>query len=228
MLLIDSDSIAKERLERILSDKLLRFNPYSVDDTTLLGCANRGTWLPWPSITQMVIFHFHEIRYIPKGITYEGLFFNIGNSSELYHYGTGTFSQPMLHLASRQHVWMLLNGKHLTPSLLKRLERKKVFVSHALRCRTIYGKSYPSYRMNILSGSTHRQASTIRKVMIQSKITMLEEVLNHPSHPEYLAYSGHTFDYRSPILSAISNIRQYPDYPLQGTRIETPYPDSTL
>lgn len=125
MLLTSSDTVAKERLECILSHKLLRFNPYSVDDNTLLECAYRGLWLPWSSITQMVVFHFHEIMYVPKGITYEGLFFNVGNSSEIHHYGTGTFSQPMVHLVSNQHVWMLLNGKHLTPSLLERLEHKE-------------------------------------------------------------------------------------------------------
>lgn len=205
------DDVAKERLQLILSDKLLRFNPYRVTDETLVECAYRGQWLPWPSITQMLIFHFKDIKLVHEGETYYALFFKVGNASETYHYSVNTFSRPLTHLVSKQPVWMTLNNRHITPSSIEKLVNRDIFVSHALNCRKASGKLMPSYRMHLLSGSVSRRAAVIRQSMLQAKIAMLEEIMNYPSHPDLLAYTGNTFDYRTPILSAIEAIRQYPN-----------------
>ena len=209
MQLTYSDQEAQERLDRILSDKLLLFNPYRVSDAELVECAYRGYWLPWPSLTQMVVFHFQDVRYIPKGDTYEAVFFRVGNSPNEYSHRVGRFTYPMLHIVSKEQIWMTLNGRHLTPSLINRLEHKDIFVSHALQCH-LCQRVNPSYRMNILSGSVNRKASVIRKSMISSKIAMLEEVMKFPSHPYYLAYGGQTFDYQTPIRHMIDKISLYP------------------
>ena len=212
MQLTNSDEVAKERLSAILSDKLLWFNPYSVSDEALLDSLERGYWRPLPSLTQMVILHFHDIQLThTNNATYYGLFFNVGNDPDSRHYSIGTFTRPLIHLVSNQPVWMTINGKHLRPSTIDKLSNKDVFVSNAINCRKISGKIYPSYRMYLMPKSTRARAKMIRESMVISKLTMLEECMNHPTHPDYLAYTGLSFDFRTPILSAIANIRQFPN-----------------
>lgn len=212
MQLTNSDEVAKERLSAILSDKLLRFNPYSVSDEALLDSLGRGYWRPLPSLTQMVIFHFQDIQLThTNNAAYYGLFFNVGNDPDSRHYSIGTFTRPMTHPVSNQQVWMTINGKHLTPATINRLTNRDVFVSHAINCRKISDKTYLSYRMHLMPKSPHAQAKMIRESMIISKLTMLEEVMQYPTHPDYLAYTGLSFDFRTPILSAIANIRQFPN-----------------
>lgn len=209
--LTNCDDVAMERLKLILSDKLLRFNPYRVGDEALLECASRGHWLTWPSITQMWIFHFQDIKLVHEEERYDALFFKIGNYPETYHYGINTFSCSMTHLVSKRRVWMTLNNRHITPSTVEKLVNRDVFVSHSINCRKPSGKIFPSYRMHLLSGSVSRRADVIRRSMIQAKIAMLEEMMNYPAHPDLLAYTGKTLDLHTPILSAIEAIRQYPN-----------------
>ncbi len=71
---------AKARLEAILADKVMRFNPYRVGDEELLACAERGRWCPFPALTQMVIFHFLDIRQVVTRHKFDALFFRIGNT----------------------------------------------------------------------------------------------------------------------------------------------------
>lgn len=211
MELTNCDDIVKERLDLILSDKLLRFNPFRVGDQALIECVDRGYWLAWPSVTQMLKFHFQDIKIVNGDKEYYGLFFKVGNVSEPYHYSINTFSRPMTHLVSKQPVWMTLNARHITPSTIEKLINREVFVSHAINCRRISGKIVPSYRMWLLSGAVSKRANVIRQSMIQSKIAMLEEIMKYPSHPDFLAYSGNSFDYKTPILSAIETIRNFPN-----------------
>ncbi len=217
MELTDCDSIAKERLELILSNRLLRFNPYRVSDDELVACAKRGYWLKWPSITQMLIFHFQEIKIVHNTQTYYGLFFKVGQKSEAVHYGIYSFSRPMTHLVSLKPIWMTLNGKRVIPSNIDKLVNREVFVSHTINCRRLSGKLMQSYQLHLLPKNENRWAGIIRKSMMQSKIAMLEEVLEYPSHPDYLAYTGKSFDFRTPIINAIEKIRKYPDALLPST-----------
>ncbi len=206
------DDVARERLGLILADKIMRFNPYRVTDEALVECAARGYWRPWPSLTQMLIFHFQGIKEQKKpGAAYYGLFFKPGTSSETYHYSLNTYSCPMTHLVTKRAVWMTLNGRSVIPSTVERLVGRDVFVSHAINCRKGMFNIFPSYRMHLLRGSVAKQADVIRRSMIQSKLSVLKEVMNYPDHPDYLAYSGNSFDYRTPILSAIARIRQFPN-----------------
>ncbi len=164
----------------------------------------------------MLIFHFQDIQLVREKGTYYGLSFKVGKAPETYHYSINTFSSPLTHLVSKRPVWMTLNDKHITPSTIKRLINRDVFVSHAVNCSKISGKIVPSYRMYLLSGAVSRQAAAIREGMIRSKISMLEEIMTYPSHPDLLAYTGHGFDFRPPILAAIDTIRRFPDTPRCG------------
>lgn len=44
--LLISPGKVSERLRAILGDKVMRFDPYSVDDVTLLACVWRASWQP--------------------------------------------------------------------------------------------------------------------------------------------------------------------------------------
>lgn len=70
---------ARERLEAILADKVLRFNPYRVSDEELVACAERGRWRPFPALTQMVVFHFLDIRAVKTHHVFDAIFYRIGD-----------------------------------------------------------------------------------------------------------------------------------------------------
>ena len=97
-------SEAHERLNAILSDKVMRFNPYLVDDEALLECAERGHWLDFPSLTQMVVFHFHKIREVKSRFTYDTIDFNIGQKKETLSLPLGQITRPMAHHYSRCQI----------------------------------------------------------------------------------------------------------------------------
>lgn len=204
---------AKQRLEAILSDRLLLFNPYRVADRPLLECAERGRWSPFPSVTQMLVFHFHDIcRVKGKGDNpgYRGLFFHIGDTDKEYHFGLGSLTYPLAHPATKGPVWMLINGAHLVNSNIQSLEGKSVFVSHALQCDRAILPPRQSYRMHRLYGSEAHRAKVVRESMCQAKLTMLEEIMKYPILPHYLGNLCKTFDYITPLRQAIDSIRRYP------------------
>lgn len=70
---------ARERLEAILADKVLRFNPYRVGNEELVACAERGRWRPFPALTQMVVFHFLDIRTVKTHHVFDAIFYRIGD-----------------------------------------------------------------------------------------------------------------------------------------------------
>lgn len=197
---------AAERLDAILSDRLLWFNPYRVADADLLECAERGHWLPFPSITQMMVFHFHKsTQEFPDCLS-----FNIGMSDYEYHLNLNSLTMPMTHVVSRKPVWTLLNGCHLIPSNLHTLPGRSMFVSHAVICERITGKREPAYRMHRLYGGVCRRAAVIRESMCTAKIDMLQEVLAYPLHPDYLGNTCDRSGYASKIDCAIKQIRLFP------------------
>lgn len=209
-----SSEEAQERLDMILSDKLLWFNPYRVADRPLLDCAERGYWLPFPSITQMLVFHFADIRPVAKwddpSRTYEGISFRIGNSEDECYISTSSLIHPMTHIVNRGPVWTLINGRHLVQSNIKRLENRDYFVSHALKCINGYNNYGKVYNMSLLTGSEAKRATIIRESMFESKIRMLQQVLHYPIHPDFLGNACYDFDYRTPLLTAIENIKRFP------------------
>lgn len=209
-----TEEVARQRLEAILSDKLLWFNPYRVADRALIDCAERGRWSPFPAITQMMVFHFHQIQTAPaqNGIAaYDAVSFHIGNTDTVHHFGLKSLTHPFTHMVSRQPVWNLLNGQHLVESNIRRIQRKDIFVSHAINCVRVNNGTRQAYRMHRLSGSDAQQATTLRESMYTAKLTMLEEILQYPIHPDYLGNPCLSFDYTTPLRQAIAAIQRFPD-----------------
>lgn len=200
------------RLNAILADKVLRFNPYAVDDATLLACVERAIWLPWPTLTQMVVFHFHDIRTIEWKIPYNAIFYHIGNDPEEKHLSINSLTNRFTYTATIHQVHVTVNGRVLTnEKMVERMQHKDFFISHALPARNESGKSRPAYRMFRLKGNDKQKAELIRQQMIESKISMLQEILAHPYAPQYLQCSRNFIDYQAPINAVIDTIRHFPD-----------------
>lgn len=200
------------RLNAILGDKVFRFNPYAVDDATLLACVERAVWLPWPALTQMVVFHFHDIRTIEWKIPYEAIFYHIGNDPEEKHLSINSLTNRFTYTATLHQVHVTVNGRVLTnEKMVERMQHKDYFISHALPSRTESGKSRPAYRMFRLKGSDNQKTELIRQQMIESKISMLQEILAHPYAPQYLHCSRNFINYEANIKAAIDTIRHFHD-----------------
>lgn len=209
-ILIEDPAEVKARLDAILGDKLLRFNPYLVDDDALLACAERGQWRPWPSLTQMVVFHFHDIRKLEWKHSYEAIFFHIGNDSREMHLSMNSLTKKVTYDATMQQIHVLINDRPLTNAkMVERMVGKDYFVSHALPARTEAGQSRAAYRMYRLRGDEREQAALIREKMIESKIAMLREILAHPYAEQYLRCSRNFIEYTTPIEAAITAIRHF-------------------
>lgn len=103
-----------ERLNVILSDKVMRFNPYSVSDSVLLECAERGYILPPPSFTQMAVFHFQDIQKVERNFSYEAIFFTIGSSPVRYHLAIGSLIHSFTHHHTLRPTHVKIGGKNLT------------------------------------------------------------------------------------------------------------------
>lgn len=203
---------ARERLEAILADKLLWFNPYRISDRELLDCAERGRWLTFPSVTQMIVYHFHDIRMTRNretGMLYEGLFYHLGDTDTESHFGVKSLIQTLTHRATRKPVWTLVNGRHLVLSNIHTLEGRDMFVGHALCCDHPGSGIRQAYRMHRLNGSESKRAATIRENMCEAKLEMLDEILRYAILPEYLGNACRTFDHATPLLNAMASIRRF-------------------
>lgn len=199
------------RLSALLDDKVMRFNPYSVDDATLLACVERAVWLPWPALTQMVVFHFHDIRRVDQGHSYDATFFHVGNDPKETHLSVRSLTRRATYTANLRQVHATANGLDLTSEkMVERMQGKDFFVSHALPVRNGIRDGRPAYRMHCLKGVDSQKADLIRRAMIDAKITMLNEVLAYPFTPQYLRCSRGFIDYTTPIRAAIAAIRYFP------------------
>lgn len=211
--LLTSPDEVQKRLNEILGDKVLRFNPYSVDDETLLACCERARWTPWPALTQMVIFHFHEIRRVVReNNSYEAMFMNIGDDPEEFHILLNALIDKLTYKATLQQVHVMAGGRPITNRrIIESMQGKDYFVSHSLPARTSNMNNRQAYRMYRLKGKNLQKADAIRTAMIEAKIAMLEEVLAHPYCKEYLCCSRNFIDYVAPISAAIAAIRKFPE-----------------
>lgn len=208
--LIKSPEEVRQRLRAILGNKILRFNPYSVDDETLLSCMERAIWQPWPALTQMVVFHFLDIRKVEWKYPYEAIFFHVGKSPQETHLPLGALTDRVTYIANRRQVHVTVDGRPLTnDNMVERLSGKDYFVSHALHAEKPNGKKALAYRMFRLRGDTHDRAEKIRQSMLESKIFMLQEILAHPYCSEYLQCCRDFIDYVSPIRQALDAIRNF-------------------
>lgn len=211
--LLTSEEEVWRRLTAILGDKVMRFNPYSVDDETLLACVERAVWRPWPALTQMVVFHFSGIRRVEWKRPYEAIYFRIGDDLRETHLPLAALTDRMTYTATRGLLHTNLDGYPLTNvRMAERLCGRDCFVGHALPAERGNGKKAPAYRMSILRGSVTERARKVREAMLESKITMLEETLAHPHCADYLQCSRDYVGYAAAIREALASVRAFPNF----------------
>ena len=199
---------ALTRLRAILEDRVIRFNPYMVDDVALVECAERGYWRGIPALTQMVVFHFHEIREVKWRTTYDAAFFHIGDRVEDERFlSVKSLVSSNAHHTTKAQIRTTLNNRYIVRSNVKSLRQKSVFVSNALYAVSSYDRYIPKYRMYTLRGDIHSRAATIRAAMIEAKLSMLEDLLKYPTSDLYLGPIPPDLDYRTPICNAIESIK---------------------
>lgn len=199
------------RLQAMLNDRVMQFNPYTASDTSLLECAGRAVFLTFPALTQMVILHF--VRIIPRtrANTWEAIVFRVGDDEREYTMPMSALCNRLTYRATRKQEWNLVNGKRITNSgIVEKMMGKSYFVSHMLAGENNYGKIRPIYRMYRLKGSLSAMAEEIRLRMCESKITMLNEVLKSPFSPDYLQCKRNFIDYATPIQSLMQAVRNFP------------------
>lgn len=209
--LLKSPEGVRQRLSAILENKIMRFNPYSVDDDTLLSCVERATWQPWPALTQMVVFHFLDIRRVEWRYPYEAIFFRVGKDPHENHLPLGALMDRVTYIGDLRQVHVTIDGRPMTNyRMVERLCGKDYFISHALHAEKSNGKKVLAYRMVRLKGSNHDKAEKIRRSMLDSKIFMLQEILSYPFCREYLQCCRNFIDYESPVRQAIDAVRNFP------------------
>ena len=195
----------EERLRAILEDRVMRFDPFAVDDEALVQCAVRGYWRSCSALTQMLVFHFHEIRKEQGIVPYDVMYFHIGDQEEEIGITVKDLTWDSAHHFTKKRVHSKVNGRNIIPSNIETLQHKTVFVSHAIISTRGIDKTLCAYRMHVLKGDIRHQAATIRKAMLAARIEMLSEVLAHPASPHYLGTTP-TFDYRRPLNEAIARL----------------------
>lgn len=211
VLLTDPDEVGI-RLHSILDDRVMRFNPYTVSDETLLECAGRAEFLSFPALTQMVILNF--VRVVPYCASkpWNMIVFHVGADEREYKIPMGALYNRLTYRATLRPDWNLVNGKRITNSgMVEKMMGKSYFVSHMLFGINIYGEIQPMYRMFRLKGDTSAMAAEIRLRMCESKISMLQEVLKYPYSPDYLQCRRDLIDYTTPIQAFIRTVRHFPD-----------------
>lgn len=202
---------ASKRLFEILNDKVLRFNPYLVNDEELLQCAERGYWRPSPSLTQMFVFHFNTIRTICIHHSFDAIFYRIGRSPKEYYFPVSSFIDGAAYRPTRHKIKHQVGKKRITNlSHIEYLQNKSFFVSHTLPGLRDVDRSQPVYHMFRLWGTPANKAKVIRECMIDSKIKMLKELIEHPYCPEYLGCPRYLINYEVIVQKLIEDISKYP------------------
>ena len=202
---------ASYRLAQLLNDKVLIFNPYTVTDDELIKCAERGYWRPFPALTQMLVFHFHDIRTITDHHTFDAIFYRVGNSEKEYYFPVNSLINGATYRPTRRRLRNMIGKQRITnQSQIENIQNKSFFVSHGLPG---YNKTLNNpriiYQMHRLWGTRSNIARIIREAMIKSKITMLNELLEHPYCPEYLACPRYLITYEPIIRDLIADIQKY-------------------
>lgn len=208
----NSPERAFARLESILNDKVMRFNPYSVSDDVLLACVERARWLPWPTLVQMVVFSFKGIIGDVEGDNIGKLVFNIGNESIDRSIPIGALLKRYTHRGSRQQIRCQYNGRNITNSkMIEDLIGKDCFISYSLIGEDHRGNLYVVYRMFSLRKNSCLRAQQIRQLMCEAKVMIAQEIINYPWAPEYLHCRRSLIDFMTPISQFINTVEEFPN-----------------
>lgn len=158
-----------QRLVRILSDKVLRFNPYAVEDAELLACSLRGRIQPLPAITQMYIINFHHIGKVYGSFPYDVIYYNIGNETEEKYISLASLLASPVHHCTKRMIRSMVNSCPITNrGIVERMQGESYFVSHMIpaewRC-----KVRPALHFHHLKGKEKTKTQLIRELCASLK-----------------------------------------------------------
>ncbi len=203
----------RDRLNRFLSDSLLRFNPYQISDERLLAGVEKMRWRGAFSLTQMVILNFRDIQSSgPEGYMREKVIYTLGDSDEEITEYIGAFIGRKDAADSLQPVRNTINDraitqlKHMYPLIGKRVfvSRNIITVTH----RWGFGKAM---RMHRLKGKPAEDAAMIRETAVSAKIEMLGRLLAYPRANVYLdGEPSMPVDIATPIRAVMAEISAFP------------------
>lgn len=200
------------RLNSIMSQKRLIFNPYCVSDQRLMEIVRTTGWGCLMDITELTSVHFTRLRAVNDYRRHDGIYMLVANDPTEIFIPFGTLKNPITanDTIQPERTWV---GKRPIRNVddIERLVGKTYFVSRIIRGCNIRGFGAAAYRMHRLTGKTDKDASVVRKAIIEAKIEMLERMLKNPQSPDFLSCSKGLFDYESRIRKAIQVISHFPD-----------------
>lgn len=203
----------RRRLERFLTDKCLLFNPYAVSDERLWAGLMKMRWRGPYSLTQMVILHFLDIQGEGAGQeNRERVVFSVGDSSERIITGMAAFTFNRTAADSLRQVHSLINGRPITQAKqVHALIGNSVFISRNITTVNRFGGYGSAMSMHRLKGKLEEDTVSIRTAIIDSKIEMLDRLLEYPHSDIYLdGEPSVPVDIAIPINRLKSQILTYP------------------
>ncbi|MDE5869555.1 MAG: hypothetical protein K2H18_04925 [Muribaculaceae bacterium] len=212
---LNNPEVSQARLDKIMSRRRLSFNPYTVSDKRLLDIVSSTGWGSDMDLVQLIILHFLRLRLVSDYRKFDGIVLNVGYSKEEIFLPTGSLIYPVTARDTLQGVRSTYGSRPIrNADDVERLVGRTVFVSHTIRGTDINGNGQVAYKMHPLWGDIHKQAATIRRAMINSKIEMLERMLAYPENPDFLSCRKGLIDYEPRIRRAIELIRKFPETPI--------------
>lgn len=205
----------KMRLEKILNNPRLRFNPYLVGDDELLRYIGNNMWDDDEIVDQSVVIRFTGIRKVEwiKG-EYDAIFFNIGSTGNEQFMSIVSLINKVFPSDSDAPSYSTVDGKRLkSPGAVKKLVGRLFYVTCRIPGLTTWGRSVRFYQLHSLEGNRHEVANKIRRLMCESKITMLERVIKHSNYYKYISCQRNIFDFETPLRKMIAQISAFiPSY----------------
>lgn len=201
------------RLRMFLNDKLLRFNPYLIENEKLLEGIGKMRWRGIYSLTQMVILNFRDVqRLTDSEFSQEKVIYTLGDSEEEITEHMSAFTCKRTAADSLQQIRSTINDQRITqPCQIHSLIGKRVFVSRNVITVTPGGSFGKVMRMHRLKGTPEEDAAIIREAAVAAKLEMLERLLAYPHANIYLdGEPSAPVDIATPIRALMTEIAAFP------------------
>lgn len=202
-----------ERLRVFLNDKLLRFNPYLIENGKLLEGIGKMRWRGMYSLTQMVILKFLDVQKLNDSeFSQEKVIYTIGDSAEEITEHMSAFTCKRTAADSLQQMRSTINNRPITQTCqVHSLIGKRVFVSRNVITVTPGGSFGKVMRMHRLKGTPEEDAAIIREAAVATKLEMLERLLAYPHANIYLdGEPSAPVDIATPIRALMTEIAAFP------------------
>ena len=201
------------RLRMFLNDKLLRFNPYLIENEKLLEGIDKMRWRGMYSLTQMVILKFLDIQKLNDSeFSQEKVIYTIGDSAEEITEHMSAFTCKRTAADSLQQIRSTINNRPITQTCqIHSLIGKRIFVSRNVTTITSGGSFGKAMRMHRLKGNPEEDAAIIREAAVAAKLEMLKRLLAYPHANIYLGGEPSApADIRTPIRALMAEISAFP------------------